>query len=454
MTHRRRWVVPLMSTAAIAVVGWWGFEAEAAPGTLRFTPALLTGALAALTTVALVGGRRRPTDRAPIRLLIAAVLLTVSYFRFLHSPWLAVLGAAVWLASPAFLLVVFTEPSRDGRRLPVRGWTVVLALITAGTLVVSGPATTEAVSLPPRAMSWVWFDAVPDMLIRQPNPLAFAESGGAAIGLSVAWCLTVATVSLLVLRQMAGPWWRLGVLVSVMDSIVLALPVRLDYAEVLLNGAFAYLLVAVPVIGAGLYAAWAVWAELITPRLIRPQALVLQLDRDSTVTATRSRLARALGDPSAAVVFPTDNGWVDESGRRLPHDRPHRRLITVTRNGAAIAALDLDALTEVPSDLLADAAGSLSVSLEARRLAALAEAAAKESGQAHMRLVNIDREAIEEVSNHIEAGPQRTLADVDALLDVRPLPLAEIHDGLRLALEQVRSIAHGAEALTAQQGTQ
>jgi hypothetical protein len=198
------------------------------------------------------------------------------------------------------------------------------------------------------------------------------------------------------------------------------------------------------VICAGVYAAWAVWAELITPRLSRPEALVLQLDRDSTVLATRRRLARALGDPSAAIVFPTDDGWIDEAGQPVPVDRPDRHLVAVTRDGIAVAALDLDTLTQVAPDLLADAAGSLVVSLEARRLAALAETAANQVRQNLMRLITIDREAVEEITSQIEAGPQRTLADVDALLDVLPLPLTEIHDLLRLSLEQVRFIAHGA----------
>ena len=275
-------------------------------------------------------------------------------------------------------------------------------------------------------------------MVRQPNPLALAPSDGVAIAAAAVWCVAVGAVAIVVLSGVTGRWWRLVTLLAVLDSLVLALPVRLTDATFLLDGTFADLLVAVPMMCAGLYAARAVWAELITPRLVRPHALVLQLDSESTVAATRRRLASALGDPSATIVFATDDGWVDEAGRPVPGDRTDRRLVTVTRGERPIAALDLDALTHVAPDLLADAAGSLVVSLEARRLAALANAAANEARESGRRLIAIDREAIATLTRQIEAGPQRTLADVDSLLDVRPLPLAEIHDELRRALAQVR----------------
>jgi hypothetical protein len=347
------------------------------------------------------------------------------------------------LASPAFLLSVFTEPARNRERLSVRWWSAGLMLVAMTMVLVSGPPT-DTGEPPPRAMSWVWFDAGREMMVRQPNPLAIAASDTAVITLTVVWCTIVAAVAVAVVRRTANRWRQLVVVLAVADSVILALPVRLDDDAFVLDRAFDSLLVAAPVICAGVYAAWAVWAELITPRLSRPEALVLQLDRDSTVLATRRRLARALGDPSAAIVFPTDDGWIDEAGQPVPVDRPDRHLVAVTRDGIAVAALDLDTLTQVAPDLLADAAGSLVVSLEARRLAALAETAANQVRQNLMRLITIDREAVEEITSQIEAGPQRTLADVDALLDVLPLPLTEIHDLLRLSLEQVRFIAHGA----------
>ncbi len=441
----------VVSAGAVAVVGWWGFEAGAAPEVTRFNPALVTGVFTALAIVAVVGGWRRPTDPAPGRLFGAAVALSVSYFRFLQSSWLATLGAAVWLASAALVLVVFTEPARDRRRLPIRAWNIGLAVLAVATVLVSGPASSDTSVASRRAMSWTSFDAARDLIVRQPNPLAVVTSDRAVTALSTAWCLAVATVAVAVLRRLTGAAWRLVTLLAVAATLVLALPVRLDDDTFLLDRSFADLLVGVPMICAGLYAAWAVWVELITPRLTRPYALVIELDRESTVAATRLRLARALGDPSAAIVFAVDDGWVDESGRRLPDDRPDRRLVAVTRDAETLAAIDLDALTQVAPDLLAAAAASLVVSLEAQRLAAFAEAAAAEARRSAMRILDIDREAIEEITRQINAGPHRTLAEVDELLDVRPVPLAQIHDGLRLALEQIRAIAHHAVSQPVQQ---
>ena len=104
--------------AVVAVIGWWGFESAATPDVSRWNTAVVTAVLAAFVTSAAVGAARRPTDPRPIRLAIAAMLLTVSYFRFLHPPWLAAIGAIVWLTSPAVVVATFTEPapSIGGRR--------------------------------------------------------------------------------------------------------------------------------------------------------------------------------------------------------------------------------------------------------------------------------------------------------------------------------------------------
>lgn len=447
MRRSARLSAGLMLATGVAVIGWWGFESGASEDVSRWNTALVTAVYAAFVTVALVGGWRRPTDDRPVRLLAAATLLAVSHFRLLHPPWLSAVGALVWFASPAWIVATFTEPAPRRCRLARRDRTVALtaglAAISIATVAVSGPDASGRPADALRAVSWSWFDHERELMVRQPNPMVLVSSYAACLIVWVAWGALLVAAAVVISRRIAGATWLALTWIAVAATLVLSIPRRLDGGASLLDGPFGEPLIAVPLIASGAFAAWSVWAELITPRLMRPETLVVQLDRDSTIDATRHRLARVLGDPSAAIVLPADGAWIDEAGlAQAP--RPGRRFVAVTQDGATIARLDLDASTLVAADLLADAAGSLAVSLEARRLAADAAAAAAAARDSAQRLIDVDRAAIEQIARRIESGPERTLTQVNELLDQRPLPLDQIHDELRRSLEQVRAIAHHA----------
>jgi hypothetical protein len=437
-------VAVIAATAgSLAVVGWWGFESAAAEDVSRWNTAVITAVFAAFVTVAAFGAWRRPTDPRPIRLAVAAVLLSLSYFRFLHPPWLASVGALAWLASPAFVLATFTEPARDDSRTRLARWNVAFATIALLTVAVSGPRTSGDPMDARRAISWAWYDDGLDQMVRQPNPLAVTSSPMATAVLTLAWWLLLIGCGVSISRVTTHRTWRSCAWCSILATIVLSLPQRLGGRPGLLDPEYGDVIVAIPLVCAGVFAAWVVWSELITPRLIRPEILAVQLDASSSVDATRRRLRRVLGDPSATIVFPSPHGWINEAGH--PHgDRPGRRLVTVTHSGVLVAGLELDATTPIASDLLADAACSLAVSLEAQRLAAHAAASASEARETATRLIEVDRAAIDEIGHEIEIGPVHTLGRIDLLLERRPLPLDRIHDELRRSLEQVRAIAHRA----------
>ena len=301
--------------AVVAVIGWWGFESAATPDVSRWNTAVVTAVLAAFVTSAAVGAARRPTDPRPIRLAIAAMLLTVSYFRFLHPPWLAAIGAIVWLTSPAVVVATFTEPARVDRNTSFARWNLAFAIVGLLTVAVSGPDSSGEPGDAVRALSWAWFDYRLDLMVRQPNPLVVTTSAGAVVALTIIWWVLLVALGVSLARLTNGRWWLILVRCGIGGTILLSIPVRLGRQTALLDREFGDPIIAIPLVCGAVYAAWTVWTELITPRLARPETLVVQLDEDSTVDATRRRLGRVFGDPSAQIVFPSPNGWIDEAGR-------------------------------------------------------------------------------------------------------------------------------------------
>ena len=170
----------------------------------------------------------------------------------------------------------------------------------------SGPDSSGQPGDAVRALSWAWYDYRLDLMVRQPNPLAVTTSGRAVVALTITWwvllvALGVSLARLTSGRSVAHPglvWHRRDDPVvdpgaartrsrhySTVSSVIPSSPS--------------------PWSAVRCYAAWTVWTELITPRLARPETLVVQLDDASTVDATRRRLRRVLGDPSAQIVFPS-----------------------------------------------------------------------------------------------------------------------------------------------------
>jgi len=160
--------------------------------------------------------------------------------------------------------------------------------------------------------------------------------------------------------------------------------------------------------------------------------------------ALRADLVRTLGDPTVRVAFQSDDGCIDARGRPVVLGADDRRGVTVIRrDGVDIAALDHDLSLVAQPDLVQVAATSLAMSLEAQRLAAVAEAASADVRESAARLLAAAESARLDVERRIMSGPDQTLASVDALLEARPLDLTAIHDGLRGALTDVRTIARG-----------
>jgi len=200
-----------------------------------------------------------------------------------------------------------------------------------------------------------------------------------------------------------------------------------------------------PALAAGVLGAILLWVELVRPRLGRESNGAIPLDPVGTSTSMGEQLERALGDPTARVLFPRGDGtWIDDTGRRAqPASAPGRAATIVTRDGVAVAAVEHNDSLLTQPDLVDVTVASVALTLEGRRLAALAKAQTDDIQASALRLLNAAEHARQAIEQQIAAGPEQTLAHVGALLTADPVPMHDVHSGLRAAVAEVRAIAHG-----------
>lgn len=434
---RSPWPVATTVAALLLVtLGWYAFERGAQLDQSRLTPALLTGVFLALTTPAVAAMRRRPTDRWPRVVALAAGAFIVSYFRLLQPPLVAAVGAFVWYASLPVVLAAATGTARAPARRALASWLGATTVIAAISVVTSGPPPAPS----RRAASWSYFDPFTQRLVQQTNPLGWWPTDRVAWIVWVAWSGVITAAAVWFLRP--ARWlWRVGVGVGVAASILLAIPQRPDTA-LHLDRWYGDLLTAVPAIVMAVAASWVVWHELVVPRLVRPAATVLRLDPATSGDLLRRRVSTTVGDRSAELRFRSGDRWISADGRPVPDDagRGRQRWILM-RDDAAIAAIDLDVASIDTPDLVEFTAAALGPSVDAQRLAARAAEHAATAQRAAGETLAAERTAQREMYELITEGPDATLAIISDRLHQRPLPIGEIHDGLRLTLEQVRSIA-------------
>jgi hypothetical protein len=322
--------------------------------------------------------------------------------------------------------------------------------LAAGVLLTSGPRHTKGLSASVRAATWIFHDPQSIVYVRQSNPVALSPNDLIVRVLWVVWALWVLGVSTAIAARAVRRRRPSIAVVAIAGfvTVILAYPesVRpLAAGSVILGRWYSNLLLAVPVIAAAFVGAVAVWEELVRPRLSHSQAGALQLGSGTTPDALRRELVRALADPTVRVAFPSEMGWIDQHGRGMTvASDAHRAATVVTRNGHPLAAIDYDVSLLGQPDLVDVAATTTAWSLDARRLAALAEAAAEDIRRSAARLLAAGDEGRRHVERLIADGPDRRLSMVATLLGERPVDLGRVHDGLRAALTDVREIAHGA----------
>lgn len=176
---------------------------------------------------------------------------------------------------------------------------------------------------------------------------------------------------------------------------------------------------------------------LLRMRMTRAAAagMVLELADPGTMQSPRTIIARALGDPDVDLVL-FDDGPV---GVAVP---PHRVATPLVAEGRTLGMLVHDATLEEAAGLVPAAASALSLRLENERLkeaqAALADVADDERRRLERDLHDGAQQRIVALTMTL-AGLRDELAAAPELQH----RLAQVEDGLRDAIEELRSLARG-----------
>jgi signal transduction histidine kinase len=201
---------------------------------------------------------------------------------------------------------------------------------------------------------------------------------------------------------------------------------------------------------------------LVRMRLFTENAVVSlarQASRPADARALQREFARAFGDPTIEIVFPTAPGvetWMDLDGRPAGEiaDGTRRVHVIYDRDGSLLAGL-LCASTLDEHPALLDAGASIaSVALENLRLGADAAKAARELRQSRARIAAAADDERRRIERDLHDGAQQRLVALRIELGlvedlVRDDPegciarVRELELNIDAALEELRSLAHG-----------
>jgi signal transduction histidine kinase len=204
----------------------------------------------------------------------------------------------------------------------------------------------------------------------------------------------------------------------------------------------------------------ALLAGFLRARLARAGVgdLLLELER-TPPQGIREALARALGDPTLDVAFwlPERREFVDAGGQTvdLPADGGSRAVTRLEENGEPLAALVHDASLRDEPKLVRAAGAAARLALENARLHADMRAQLAKVQESRVRIVTAADDERRRIERDLHDGAQQRLvalalqlrsaqrqldANVDPELDEL---ISSIVDGLQLAVEELRELAHG-----------
>ncbi|MEV8017294.1 histidine kinase [Streptomyces sp. NPDC086554] len=178
--------------------------------------------------------------------------------------------------------------------------------------------------------------------------------------------------------------------------------------------------------------------------------LVGRLERVSA-DAVEAALAEMLRDPLLRVAFPTEDGWLDVSGR--PYHPPHDGSQSLTTLGdPPVAALVHDPALSEDRQLLDAAAAAVRLSLENARLHAQVRAQLAEVRASRQRIASAADSERQRLERDLHDGAQQRLLGVGLTLgllrgrmndaDEREL-IDELERELRAAIGELRDLAQG-----------
>jgi signal transduction histidine kinase len=197
---------------------------------------------------------------------------------------------------------------------------------------------------------------------------------------------------------------------------------------------------------------------LLRERLSHAQVadLVRALER-APLEELGARVARALGDPSAQVIFPLSGGYVDPAGRPavLPAAASARRVTPLGDGDSPLALLVHDRQLEREPSLLAAAGAATRLTVENARLHAKVRAQLAEVRASRARLVSAGDAERRRLERDLHDGAQQRLLTLGVLLrllanQIHGDPGAEGAELIReaqaelsAAVEELRQLARG-----------
>jgi signal transduction histidine kinase len=379
--------------------------------------------------------------------------------------------AAGWLMELALVYLILAYPSG---RLPGRGDRLIVAamaiavftmylprLVLAEGFEVPSPYTSCVEACPPNA--FFALDREPGFVkdIMQPVGVLLVF---AAVSLAVArvkWRVRHASV---LTRRMIIPVLAVGAARAAAVGVAL-IARQLDPSEQALTVVSWLLALAVPVMALAFLAGllrWRLFAGVALQRLSGCLRTV------PDVPTLRQAFAESFDDPSIEIVFPSrpDGAWIDGHGHPVELPKPGSgRASSEVRNGDAVVAAILheEGLAAHP-ELVAAGVALAAVVLDNHRLAAEAEAAARELRRSRARIAARAAQERRRIERDIHDGAQQRLVALgieleltETLLQSDPqrglMRLRELEAELAEAVEELRSLAHGVyPALLADRG--
>lgn len=183
--------------------------------------------------------------------------------------------------------------------------------------------------------------------------------------------------------------------------------------------------------------------------------LVVDLGATSDVAGLRSKLARALGDPSLVLGYRLDEagGLVDDAGRRLelPALGSGRTVTRLDEQGAEIGVLVHDDAVLADPVLIDSVAAAAQLALANARLQAEARERAAELEESRRRIVESTDRQRRRLERELAEGPERLLEQAAACLatamkearEADSTSIASLEAGIADAQRVVRAFAQG-----------
>ena len=389
------------------------------------------------------------------------VLLAASGIAWLIAEWNSPgagaafsVGLVLYAAWPAVLAHAALRYADRSLGWPERA---LLAVAYAGSLLLLGAGT--AVFFDPVEQGCL--DCPANRLLLSSHPEAVHDLGRA--GLLVAGVWAAAFVALALFRLARASWTRRRVEIPVLVPVAVAVAVfgarALHGRErgFLSNDPTDRAYVAAEVAALVLVAAGVVWAR-VRARRMRAELtrLVVDLGQSPPPGGLRDQLADAFGDPSLDILHAQTGGtWIDGTGRPADLDGHSDQQVTrLLAGGRPVSAvLHRPGLFEEPA-MAAELADAARLALEHERLNALRRAHLESLRASRGRIVATADAERRSLERDLHDGAQQRLATLAIAIRLARRQLARedqgldaelgaAEDGLRVALAELRELAHG-----------